>query len=116
MARRPLKSAQLSKAVQTAIETGRFYEFLSAGIHACIDNACSLCDDCMVLIRNQRYAAAQSACATTFEEIGKALILYDIVRANARKSDAYEQLAGCFQKASPRSTAATNSTHPDAPP
>jgi len=96
MARRPKQSDQLADLLAGAIGAGYLYDFLAKGIGACIENAASLRTDVAVLLSGERYAAAQFMYTTAFEEIGKALILFDVVRANAARSGGYRKLCGSF--------------------
>ena len=82
---RPKAWRVLCDAIETARRSDHLLGFLSEGIRACISNAESLAMDLSVLVNNKRIAAAQFVYATCMEEMGKALILLDLVRADFRQ-------------------------------
>ena len=81
--RRPESWKVLLHACETARANGKLFEFIGSGISACVDNAESLAFDLAVLLENKRNAAALFIYATCMEEMGKASILLDMVRANS---------------------------------
>ena len=94
--RRPEGWRVLIDAIETATSADHLPGFLSEGIRACISNAESLATDLSVLVNNRRIAAAQFVYATCMEEMGKALILLDIVRADLRQDARLKLLCKAF--------------------
>jgi len=69
---------------ESARANGKLFEFASSGISVCVRNAESLAGDLTLLLVNKRSAAAQFMYATCMEEMGKAFILLDMMRADCR--------------------------------
>jgi AbiV family abortive infection protein len=80
MADRPEAWKSLLAAFDHACQCGRGYEFLSTGIDACLENAISLSEEFACLAAHDFNARAQFVMATAMEEMGKALILFDLGR------------------------------------
>jgi AbiV family abortive infection protein len=86
----------LLAACEAARAKGELFEFVGNGISACVDNAESLAQDLAVLIEQKRTAAAQFIYATCMEEMGKASILLDMVRADCRPDGRLKLLCKAF--------------------
>lgn len=78
--RRPRQSDVLIGVLKNAVDRNVIWPLVADGICACVENAVSLREDLLVLTANRRFPAAQFIYATCMEEIGKALILFDVAR------------------------------------
>lgn len=96
MARRPKAGVELTAAFEAAVANGHAYEFLSNGILACLENIASLTDEFSFLASHGSNARAQFVMATAMEEVGKALILFDLVRIPWDNKDRVAGLCRAF--------------------
>jgi len=87
MADRPKAWKFLLDAFDRACQCGRGYEFLSTGIEACLENAISLSKEFACLAAHGFNARAQFVMATAMEEMGKALVLFDLARIPWRQRE-----------------------------
>ncbi|MBZ5672582.1 MAG: AbiV family abortive infection protein [Acidobacteriia bacterium] len=81
---------------ETARANGQLSEFIAGGISASVLNAESLAGDLTLLAANKRSAAAQFIYATCMEEMGKAFILLDMLRADCRPNGRLARLCRAF--------------------
>jgi len=96
MSRRPKAGPILEAAFRKAQENNRAYEFLSQGIGACLEYASSLAQEFACLAGHMFNARAQFVMATTMEELGKALILFDFARIPWEKKEWLGELCRAF--------------------
>lgn len=94
--KRPENWLILLHTCESARANGKLFEFLVGGISACVRNAESLARDLTVLLANKRSVAAQFIFATCMEEMGKAFILLDMVRADCRPDGRLKHLCRAF--------------------
>jgi AbiV family abortive infection protein len=86
----------LLRTCERARADGNLFEYKGGGISACVLNAKSLAGDLTLLVANKRSAAAQFIYATCLEEMGKAFILLDMVRAGCRPDGRLKHLCRAF--------------------
>jgi AbiV family abortive infection protein len=96
MPHRPKPGPLLEAAFRKAQANNCAYEFLSDGIKACLENADSLAKEFSCLASNGFNARAQFVMATAMEELGKALILFDLVRIPWDKKEWITALCKAF--------------------
>ena len=94
--KRPENWLVLLHTCESARANGKLFEFIAGGISACVRNAESLAGDLTLLLANKRSAAAQFIYATCMEEMGKAFILLDMVRADCRPGGRLKHLCRAF--------------------
>lgn len=95
-AKRPPAWKILFDAFQRSRENSRAFAFLSDGINVCIDNAASLLDNFKLLAAHKRNSLAQFSYATALEEMGKALLLLDLVRIEWKREEWLHRLCKAF--------------------